>query len=90
MGGGTGPGNGTIAAFFPNSMFLRGVWAGSPASSYPTGNYYPANLSAVGFLNLAGGDYRLLSTSPYKSAALDGTDVGANVDVILAATAGVF
>ena len=28
MGGGTAPGNGTIAAFFPNSTFLRGALGG--------------------------------------------------------------
>jgi hypothetical protein len=89
MGGGTGPGNGTIAAFFPNSTFLRGVWAGAPSSSYPTGNYYPSSLSAVGFVNLAGGDYHLSSTSLYRNAALDGADAGANIDAILSATAGV-
>jgi len=89
MGGGTAPGNGTIAAYFPNSTLLRGVWAAAPSSSYPSGNYYPSNLSAVGFVNLAGGDYHLASTSFYRNAALDGTDVGANLDAILSATAGV-
>jgi len=89
MGGGTAPGNSTIATFFPNGIFLRGIWAGSNPSIYPTGNYYPASLGAVGFVNLAGGDYHLSPTSIYRGAALDGTDVGANVDVILAATAGV-
>ena len=88
MGGGTSPGNGTIAAYFPNSTFLRGIWAAAP-SCYPTGNYYPASMSAVGFVNLAGGDYRLSASSIYRNAALDGTDVGANIDAILAATAGV-
>lgn len=89
MGGGTAPGNGTIATFFPNSTFLRGIWAGSNAGYYPTGNYYPSNLAGVGFVDLAGGDYRLSSTSSYRNTALDGTDVGANIDAILAATAGV-
>jgi hypothetical protein len=89
MGGGTSPGNGTITAFFPNSTFLRGVWAGSNSAIYPTGNYFPASLTAVGFVNLAGGDYHLSSGSLYRNAGLDGTDVGANIDKILAATAGV-
>jgi hypothetical protein len=89
MGGGTAPGNSTIASFFPNGTFLRGVWAGSNPSIYPTGNYYPANLAAVGFVNMPGGDYRLSPTSIYRGAALDGTDVGANIDVILSRTAGV-
>jgi hypothetical protein len=89
MGGGTSPGNGTIATYFPNSTFLRGVWAGSNAGYYPTGNYYPANLGAVGFADLVNGDYHLSSSSTYHNAALDGTDVGANIDVLTSATAGV-
>jgi hypothetical protein len=89
MGGGTSPGNNTIATFFPNATFLRGVWAAAPSWIYPTGNYYPASMSDVGFVNLAGGDYHLAPTSPYRNAALDGTDVGANIDAVLAATAGV-
>ncbi len=89
MGGGTSPGNGTIATFFPSSTFLRGVWAGSNLGSYPTGNYYPPTLDAVGFMSLANRDYRLAPDSPYRGSALDGTDVGANIDQVLAATAGV-
>ncbi len=88
MGGGSSPGNGTIATYFPNSTFLRGIWAGAPYY-YPTGNFYPASMQDVGFVDLANGNYRLASTSLYRNAALDGTDVGANIDVILAATAGV-
>jgi hypothetical protein len=89
MGGGTSPGNGTIAKYFPNATILRGVWAGSNPGVYPTGNYYPANLSAVGFVDMANGDYHLAASSPYRNAALDGTDVGADIDAILTATAGV-
>jgi len=33
-------------------------------------------MSAVGFVDLTGGDYRLASTSPYHNGATDGTDVG--------------
>ena len=36
-------------------------------------------MSAVGFVNLAGGDYRLQATSPYKNAGTDGRDVGADI-----------
>lgn len=89
MGGGTAPGNSTIATFFPNGTFLRGAWVGSNPWIYPTGNYYPANMTEVGFVNMSAGDYRLSATSLYRNAALDGTDVGANMDTVLAATAGV-
>ena len=78
-----------VLTYFPNSSWLDGVWATTNPQWYPTGNYYPAGLSAIGFVNLSGGDYHLASTSSYKGAASDGTDVGANIDTILAATAGV-
>src|SRR5207244_5111792 len=40
----------------------------------------------VGFVDLAGGDYRLAATSPYHNGATDGTDVGC----IIGAVAGDF
>jgi hypothetical protein len=85
MGNSASEGNGTIGAFFPGSLFLRSVIAGANSAIYPGGNFYPANLAAVGFVNLAGGNYRLSSSSPYVRSATDGTDVGANIDAINAA-----
>jgi hypothetical protein len=85
MGNSASAGNGTIAAFFPGSEFLGSVIAGANPATYPGGNFYPANLAAVGFINLAGGNYRLSAASPYLRSATDGTDVGANIDAINAA-----
>jgi uncharacterized protein (TIGR03437 family) len=62
--------------------------AGSLASIYPTGNYYPPSDSAVGFLDQTNGNYRLAASSPYKGAASDGTDPGVNLDAMLAALSG--
>ena len=48
--------------------------------------------SSVGFVNFNngnGGDYHLLPTSPYKNAGTDGEDLGADIDGLLVATAGV-
>jgi hypothetical protein len=42
-------------------------------------------MSAVGFVDLAGGKYRLAPTSIYRGAATDGTDVGTNIDSLNAA-----
>jgi hypothetical protein len=36
-------------------------------------------VEAVDFKNYSGGDYTLAANSPYKSAATDGTDIGANL-----------
>jgi hypothetical protein len=85
MGNSSSEGNGTIAAFFPGSQFLGNVIAGANPSNYPSGNFYPPSLDVVGFINLAGGNYRLSTSSPYIRSATDGTDVGANIDAINAA-----
>lgn len=89
MGGGTAPGNGTIATYFPNAIFLRGVWAGSNPRIYPTGNYYPSSVASIGFADAAHGDYRLSPASLYRNGSLEGTDVGADIDALLAAVANV-
>jgi hypothetical protein len=63
-----------------------------PPSVYPSGNFFPATASAVNFVNYNqgnGGNYHLLSTSPYKNAGTDGKDLGADVNALDAAIAGV-
>jgi hypothetical protein len=85
MGDGASPGNGTVNMYFPSSTFADSIIAAAPAATFPSGNYYPASMSAVGFVNLTGGNYRLSSTSPYHNAATDGTDVGCNIDTLNAA-----
>jgi hypothetical protein len=68
---------------FAGNVIVGGV-TGAPAN-----NFYPASTSAVGFLNLLGGDYHLAPTSPYKGKATTGGDPGADIDAVTAATAGV-
>ncbi|MGZ8812274.1 MAG: Ig-like domain-containing protein, partial [Thermoanaerobaculia bacterium] len=80
---------GTLATYFPGAVFRRNVLQGGTASRYPADNFFPASMSGVGFVNLAGGDYHLQSTSPYNNAGTDGKDVGADIDAVSAATAGV-
>lgn len=75
-GDGTATGNGTISSYFPGAVFSRNALVGGSSASYPTGNYFPTSLSAVGFTNLTGGDYRLVSTSPYCRVGTDGQDLG--------------
>ncbi len=85
IGTGTAPGNGTIANYFPLGQFQGNVVAAAPASSYPTGNFYPSSLGAVDFVDLSGGNYRLSSSSSYNSAGTDGMNIGADIDAINAA-----
>jgi hypothetical protein len=66
--------------------------ANYPPSQYPAGNSFPATPAALDFMNYEngnGGDYHLESTSPYKNAGTDGRDLGADVDAVEAAIAGV-
>ena len=46
-----------------------------------------ANPVMLGHVNLSGGDYHLAPWSPYKNMGTDGTDIGADIDAVNAATA---
>jgi hypothetical protein len=84
MGGGTSEGNGSLSAYFPNAVFQRNVIVGGPISLYPAGNYFPATMNDVGFVDPSG-NYRLSGSSPYRTSATDGSAIGANIDTINAA-----
>ena len=89
IGQGAAEGISTLTIYFPLAVFQRNVIAGGNAAIYPADNLFPSSLDAVGFLDPAGGNYRLAASSPYKNAATDGTDIGANMDALGAATASV-
>jgi hypothetical protein len=77
LGSGKGVGVGALNYYFPDVIFQKNVIVGIPQGvSYPADNFTPASLSQVGFVDLAGGDYRLAPTSPYRKARTDGKDVG--------------
>ena len=89
---GSGQGEGKSALDYycaAGYVFARNVLVAMNGAQYPADNYFPASLSAVGFVNLAGADYRLASGSPYKSKGTDGSDPGADVDAVEAAISGV-
>ena len=88
IGTGTAEGIDTLNTYFPLAVFVRNVLVGGNASIYPANNSFPVSLDDVGFVNRGAGDYRLDSSSPYHNAATDGTDVGANITALDAATAG--
>jgi len=65
----------------------------SKSSDWPSGNYFAASPGAVQFVNYNnahGGNYQLLSSSPYKNAASDGKDIGADISALQAAISGVY
>jgi hypothetical protein len=64
----------------------------APTAKWPSRNFFPADAAAVRFANYNGGnggDYHLQSSSPYKGKGTDGKDLGADVNAIQSATAGV-
>jgi hypothetical protein len=92
VGSGFASGNPTMNHFFPGFVFQKNVIvsiasSGVPQSSYPAGNYFPSDWTAVGFVNFATGNYALAPTSPYKNAGTDGKDIGADIAGLNAATA---
>lgn len=82
-----GEGTTVIDGRFGGAPFIRNIMIGGHAPIYPPDNFFPATIADVGFVNYAGGDYRLSPASLYKNAGTDGADVGANIDVLEAATA---
>lgn len=62
--------------------------SGYPPSTWPAGNFFPATISAVEFVNYSNRNYQLQPSSPYKGKGSDGKDLGADVSAINAAIAG--
>jgi hypothetical protein len=86
----------TFDACFSSYTFLNNVLIATssnyPPSKWPSGNFFPASPQAVRFAdysNANGGDYRLLPSSTYDTAGTDGRSLGADIDLIEAAIAGV-
>ena len=87
----------SLSACFSSYSFTNNVIANSPsaypASKWPKGNFFPSDDSAIQFVNYNngdGGDYALLSSSPYKNAGSDGKDPGADISAVTAAINGVY
>ena len=87
-GGGLATGTPTLEAYFPGYRFARNALVGGRASLYPPSNFFPATYEAIGFVDLAGGDYRLAPSSPLAGRGQGGTDVGADIDALEAALGG--
>jgi hypothetical protein len=84
-GSGTAEGTDTIRHYFPGGDFRGGIYVGADPRMYPAGNYFPATLDDVGFVNASGGDYRLSSSSIYRGGGTDGKDPGCDFAALEAA-----
>jgi hypothetical protein len=84
-----GTDNQAIACITPGAVFEGNVIIGGPQANFPAGNFFPAALGDVGFVDYANGasdyhNYGLAASSAYAGAGTDGTDPGfdpAAVDV---------
>ena len=63
-GDNAGEGIPTLNQYFAGYTFQRNALIGAAASAYPADNFFPANVNDVGFVDYAGGNYRLAATSP--------------------------
>jgi hypothetical protein len=86
----------TFEACFNGYSFAGNAIIAPPAiaseRSWPDRNFFPPSPAAVKFVDYRGGnggDYHLQSSSRYKRAGTDGKDIGADVDAINSAIAGV-
>lgn len=87
----------TFKACFTGSVFdtnaIIAANSNFPASKWPSGNSFPASAAAVQFVsynNGNGGNYQLLSSSPYHNAGTDRKDLGADIGTIVSETTGVY
>jgi len=88
-GDGHGAGFDSINVYFSNLDMRRNVMAGGSPAKYPVDNFFPASAEFLTqFVNAGAGDYRLAVTSPFRAAATDNTDVGADIVRLKAVQAG--
>jgi uncharacterized protein (TIGR03437 family) len=94
-GSGLGSGNPAIAIDLPYSTIAGNLIVGlentlSP-SNYPVNNLFPSSMDTVGFTSYNGGNggnYQLVSSSPYHDAATDGRDPGIDMNALNTALQG--
>jgi hypothetical protein len=100
--GASSEGTASLNLYFPGHVFTKNVLIGVTGLEgfYTANTFFPASASAVGFVDFAGADYRLClgagnpaasctASSPYASLGADGKDIGADINAVNAATAGV-
>jgi hypothetical protein len=88
-GTGSGSGDGTLNQYFTDASFQNNVVIGGSSSAFSspyTPNYFPLSTSLVGFVNAVAGNFRLGSVSLYKGVGTNGSDPGADMDAIDAAS----
>jgi hypothetical protein len=94
LGTSTGEGNSTLNRYFPQSSVQRNVFVGPLASStsrsYPSDNWFLSSLDDVKFSNVTTQNYSLSDNSPFRHMAMDGSDIGADMGLIVRSTDSVY
>ena len=82
-----GEGTASLNTYASGSLVTNNAMAdGGSTTTYPANNYFPATLGSVGFVDLAGGNYRLSGSSAYLGKGYDGRDIGADINQVEALT----
>jgi hypothetical protein len=81
-------GNATFTDYFPSPQFTHNVLVGGNAQAYSNfgNNSFASSLAQTMMTDPTGG--ALAASSPYHGAAIDGTDIGANMSALAAALSG--
>ncbi len=82
FGDSLGEGIVALRKFAPDVVFKNNLLVLADGSLYPEGNYFPASLDKVGFVNFEKGDYRLSPASPFRKASSEGQAVGCDWEKI--------
>lgn len=83
FGSNIGEGTPALEGFYSSYVFAKNNVAGRDSNIYPIGNSFVVT-PQVGFVDYAGENYRLTSSSVFKNAATDGKDIGVDLDALLA------
>jgi len=78
---------GALKKYAPGAVFRRNVIVGVECSGYPGETSCPPRMTEVGFVNALQGNFRA-AVGALRNRALDGGDVGADIDRVEAATRG--
>jgi hypothetical protein len=86
-GSDAGSGNGALKRYAPGAVFRRNVIVGIDCSTYPGETACPPRMTDAGFVNALQGNFRA-AVGALRNRALDGGDIGADIDRVEAATRG--
>ena len=78
FGAGSSTGSATIATYLPDAQVTRNLLSEGVASRYPAGNFFSPLFDSQ-FTDVHGGDFRLIDSSPFRSAGTDGADLGVDL-----------